>query len=207
MTINKDTKIYGSFSLKAGNNGTRFFNEKFKEYNIDAIYKSFSISNIKDAINATKTLNFSGFAVSMPFKKEVILYLDELSEECRKIGACNTVINDNGKLIGYNTDYLGVIDFLKGYESVVILGNGGMADAVNYCCDLLKINVKFITRRNWYDISNLRNEFIINCTPVSEINIHSSNIFIDTIPTTETGLKIFNKLAHEQFFLYTGIKI
>lgn len=207
MIINKDTRVYGSFSLKAGNNGCKFFNEKFTEYNINAIYKSFSITDIKDAVISAKTLGFSGFAVSMPFKKEILLYLDELSKECKIIGACNTVVNNNGKLIGHNTDYIGVKPLLEGHKEIIILGDGGMASAVRYCCSILNINIELITRRKWEIIKDLKNRVIVNCTPVTNLNIDKSNIFIDTIPTTENGLRIFRNLAREQFFLYTGIKI
>ena len=66
--ITKDTKIYGSFSKNAGSLGTKLFNLAFKYYNINAIYRSFSIDNIEDAVQAARTLKFSGFAVSMPYK-------------------------------------------------------------------------------------------------------------------------------------------
>ena len=65
--INKDTKIYGSFSSSPGNNGCEFFNKEFEDRNINAIYKSFYSDDIKKSIEAVKTLSISGFAVSMPF--------------------------------------------------------------------------------------------------------------------------------------------
>lgn len=113
MNINKDTKIFGSFSLNAGNNGNIFFNYNFKNLGINAIYKSFSITNIEDAIKAAKCLNFSGFAISMPFKKDVINFVDDISDEVKEIGASNTIINNNGRLIAYNTDYIGVREIVK----------------------------------------------------------------------------------------------
>ena len=70
-SINKDTKLYGSFSIKAGNNGCKTFNACFDHYEMNAIYKSFSVTDIKDAVLSAKTLGFSGFAVSMPFKIEI----------------------------------------------------------------------------------------------------------------------------------------
>ena len=97
--INKDTKIYGSFSNNPGNNGCSFFNKKFKENNINAIYKSFYSDDIKKSVDAVKTLDIKGFAVSMPFKVEIIKYLDKKDKTVDIIGACNTVINNKGKLI------------------------------------------------------------------------------------------------------------
>ena len=74
--INKDTQLYGSFSDNPGNNGCMFFNKGFKKHKIDAIYKSFHSTDIKKTIGSVKHLNFSGFALSMPLKIEVIPYLD-----------------------------------------------------------------------------------------------------------------------------------
>lgn len=209
MNINKDTKIYGSFSLNAGNNGNIFFNKYFQFYDIDAIYKSFSIDNIENAVKAAKTLNFGGFAVSMPFKKEVINFVDDVSNEVKIIGASNTIINKNGKLIAYNTDYMAIKSILLSYiiDNLIILGNGGMASAAEFAADELNIDYKIIKRDNWNDILLLRNTFILNCTPVRNILIDESNIFIDTLPDSEMGKKIHSIQAKEQFYLYTGIKI
>lgn len=213
--INKDTKIFGSFSLKAGNNGNIFFNKQFKLHNIDAIYKSFSINNIENAVNAAKTLNFSGFAVSMPFKNEVLKYVNELSSEVKDIGASNTIINKDNKLIAYNTDYIGIknliIDILdkkniKNNE-IIILGNGGLSKSAQYALNELKIPFKIITRNNWDNINKLNNRIILNCTPVENIKVNNNNIYLDAIPTTPIGKRIHQTLAKEQFFLYTGIKI
>ena len=207
MIINKDTKIYGSFSLNAGNNGNIFFNNYFEIFKINAIYKSFSIKNIELAVKSAKCLNFGGFAVSMPFKREVIKFVDEISPEVTRIGACNTVINKNDKLIAYNTDYLSIKSIISIYDNIIILGNGGMASASRYAANLLNISFETITRKNWNEIKNLKNKVILNCTPVSNIEIDNSNIFIDTLPTTESGINIHRIQAKEQFYLYTGIKI
>lgn len=209
MNINKDTKIYGSFSQKAGNNGNIFFNKYFQFYDINAIYKSFSIDSIEDAVKAAKILKFGGFAVSMPFKKEILKFVDELSDEVKIIEAANTIVNYNGKLIAYNTDYFAIQEILSKLKinKLIILGYGGMAQSSAYAADLLNIDYEFITRKNWDEIKKIQNKTVLNCTPVINIDIDKSNIFIDTIPTTEDGKKIHQILAKEQFFLYTGIKI
>ena len=212
MNINKDTTVYGSFSLNAGNNGNIFFNKLFELYGINAIYKSFSVVDIESAVKAAKTLNFGGFAVSMPFKKTIINFLDEITEPVKITNACNTVINKDGKLIGYNTDYLAVkekLDFLStsNVVNLIILGNGGMASSAKYAADLLNMKYEIITRKNWDDIETLQSKVILNCTPVEDIKIDKNNIFIDFIPTTEMGKNIHKILAIEQFYLYTGVKV
>ena len=107
-TINKDTKIYGSFSSKPGNNGCIFFNNKFQENGINAIYKSFYSDNIRNSVIAAKTLDFAGFAVSMPFKVEVLNHVNEVDFAAKVIGAANTIVNSNGFI---NTHPISVVCF------------------------------------------------------------------------------------------------
>jgi shikimate 5-dehydrogenase len=202
--INKDTMIYASFGKIAGNNGCKFFNKKFKENGINAIYKSFSVNNISDAINAAKNLNFKGFAVSMPYKKQIIDLLDDVDKNAKEIGAVNTVINTNGKLVGYNTDYLAIKEILQEYniKSLYIIGNGGFASAAKHTCHLLNIPYKIIDRSNFGNLDFIKNETILNCTPVENIKVDSSNQYIDGIPTTNSGKLIARKQAEHQYKLY-----
>jgi len=204
--INKDTEIYCSFAEKAGNVGCKLFNSAFNYYGIDAIYKSFSVNNIEDAVNVVKTLNIKGFAVTMPFKVKVIKYLDETDSSVLCIGAVNTVINDNGYLIGYNTDYLAakeVLDECLGVD-LYILGTGGYSRAVRQAAEELGYKPNIISRNNWDDIKDIRDSIIYNCTPLENIKVHDSNDFIDCIVSTETGKRLSWIQAYHQFKLYTG---
>lgn len=212
MNINKDTKIYGSFSNNPGNNGCILFNELFDKYNIDAIYKSFYSIDAKKTIESTKHLNFSGFALSMPLKVEIMNYLDSITPEASEIGAVNTVINNNCILTGYNTDWIGVYKYLT-HNNVylplnkpsIILGNGGFSKAIQYTLKKLDIEYKLITRENWEEISNIKNTVVFNATPV---DVQINNVtFIDGRHFTEKGKEIAKYQAIEQFYLYTGIKI
>jgi len=80
--------------------------------------------------------DFAAVNVTIPYKREVIPYLDEMDNRAKSIGAVNTVVNRNGKLYGYNTDYYGFLYTLKIHninvtgEKVIVLGNGGAAQAV-----------------------------------------------------------------------------
>lgn len=205
--IDKDTKIYCSFSITPGNNGCIFFNNAFKEKNINAIYKSFYSNNIKNSIDAVKVLNISGFAISMPFKVETLNYVDEVSNEVQKIGACNTVLNNNGRLTAYNTDYSGVRSYIQNLhldiDFLYILGNGGFSKSIQYTCELLNLNFEIIDRKNWYKLSKLKNKWIFNATPI-EINV-VDNTVIDGRPFTQEGKIISYNQSIQQFKLYTGI--
>jgi shikimate dehydrogenase len=135
--INKDTKIYGSFSTNPGDTGCKYFNSKFKHHKMNAIYKSFKVHSLAEAMSGARALGFAGWAIAMPFKVSVMKYLHEIADDAKEIGAVNTVINDNGILCGYNTDWEG---FWKAYKSFanysdelpIIAGTGGFSKAVQY---------------------------------------------------------------------------
>jgi len=200
MLLNKDTKIYCSFSLNPGNNGCLFFNKKFKKNKINAIYKSFYSDNIEKSIEAVKTLKISGFAVSMPFKTEVLKYVDEIDGVAFKIGAANTIINNDGYLKAYNTDWIGIYNFLLDYKynHITVLGNGGFSKAVQFAFDKLNITSYIITRKEWNEIPKL-DGIIFNATPV---NVITSGKLIDGRPFTEDGKKIALFQAEEQYKIY-----
>jgi shikimate dehydrogenase len=164
--INKDTKLYGSFSDNPGNNGCKFFNEAFQKHNINAIYKSFYSTDIEKTIISVKHLNFSGFALSMPLKKIIYDYLDEYDESVIKIGAANTVLNIDGVLHGYNTDWIGVYKFFekRNLEHINIIGTGGFSMAIIYALTKLGISFSICDRKNIPKIDEIENQFFINAT-------------------------------------------
>ncbi len=100
-------------------------------------FVSFGVASLSDALLAIKALGVRGVSVSMPFKVQIMKYMDRLSPEAAAIGAVNTVVNDGGSLFGTNTDYCGAHAAMS--ESgmgrgarVAILGAGGAARAVAY---------------------------------------------------------------------------
>ena len=202
--INKDTEIYCSFAEKAGNVGCQLFNSAFNYYGMNKIYKSFSIDNIEQAVNSVRTLNIKGFAITMPYKVEVLDYVDEMTDEVRDIGAANTVINDDGILKAHNTDYLAAKEVLVDFvgSNLYILGNGGYSRAVQSAAKSLGIDYKLITRNNWN--LDIRDSIIYNCTPLENLKpLIGSNKYIDCIVSTETGKRLSWIQASHQFKLYT----
>jgi len=205
--INKDTLLFGSFAKHAGNKGCELFNKAFKHYNMNAIYKSFSVENIKEAVAAAKTLNFKGFAISMPFKIEVLNYVDEMSGAVIDIGAANTVVNMDGHLSAFNTDFLAAKEFISKYNnsfnSIYILGDGGYAAAVKRAATELGFKLTLITREDWHVLPTIKGSLIYNCTPVMN-DVDDSNVYIDCLTSTETGRKLGLIQASHQFKLYTN---
>ncbi|MFT4185817.1 MAG: shikimate 5-dehydrogenase [Micrococcaceae bacterium] len=136
--ITKDTTLNGSFAANPSNVGTRFHNYLYENLGLPFVYKAFSPVEIKGAVTAIRALPMRGAAVSMPFKEQVIELIDEMDKSATAIQSVNTIVNDNGKLTGYNTDYSAVKDLVEaelvpvtGKDiTVVIQGSGGMAKAV-----------------------------------------------------------------------------
>jgi shikimate dehydrogenase len=108
--------------------------------NIDYIYLPFDIpsQNLKSALSAMTALSFKGLNVTIPHKETAIPFMNNLSEEVKIIGSLNTIVNDQGKLVGYNTDVFGIVETLQPFyneisgSQVVLVGAGGSARAVIY---------------------------------------------------------------------------
>jgi shikimate 5-dehydrogenase len=186
-------------------------NSAFYYYGLNKVYKSFSINNIEDAVNAVKTLNIKGFAITMPYKTQVLDCMgaqDFCADNVVEIGAANTVINNDGVLTAYNTDYLAAKTVLSRYEGIdlYILGNGGYSKAVQYASKSLGYNPIVVTRENWDIVDNIQhNSIVYNCTPLEDVSV-KSKYFIDCIVTTKTGKELATLQASHQFKLYTGLE-
>ena len=207
--INKDTELYCSFAETAGNTGCQMMNSSFYYYGLNKIYKSFSISNIEDAVKSVRTLDIKGFAITMPYKIQVLDYVDECEVDVGRIGAANTVINNNGTLMAYNTDYEAaktVLDRCPGLD-LYILGNGGYSKAVQIASKDLGYNPNIITRSDWNQIKEIKDSIIFNCTPLENIEVDKSNDFIDCIVSTPSGKRLSWIQASYQFKLYTGERL
>ena len=162
-----------------------YFNEKFRNERIDAEYDNFeipSIENLKEVLETTP--NLRGLNVTIPYKEEVIRYLDELSAEARAIGAVNVIrVTHKGSktvLKGFNSD---VIGFTRSIESMLeplhrnalILGTGGAAKAVDYGLKSLGLGTLFVSRTarpgviTYNDVTPdliRSHKVIVNCTPL-----------------------------------------
>ncbi len=133
--INKDTRLCMSLSARPGNFGTRFHNFLYRELGLNFVYKAFTTQDLRAAIGGVRALGICGCAVSMPFKEACIELLDELAPSARGIMSVNTIVNTDGRLKGYNTDYQAVRALLEeraipADTAFALLGSGGMAKAV-----------------------------------------------------------------------------
>jgi len=166
-----------SYSFSRG-----YFGEKFKNLKLTGhSYENFDLDTIEEFSELlTSTSHLKGLNVTIPYKEEVIHYLDAIDESAKEIGAVNTIKITNKVLKGYNTDTYGfqmsLQPFLKSYhKKALILGTGGASKAVAYVLKKLQIEFKFVSRsvkNNGLTYDNLNNDIIkahtliINCSPV-----------------------------------------
>lgn len=132
--INKDTQLCISISQKPSNFGTTLHNMAYDALGLNFTYKAFEVSDLRGAIAGVRALGIRGCSVSMPFKQDVIPYLDFLDETAEKTGAVNTIVNDGTCLTGFNTDLVGARVVLSTLlprinEPVLLLGAGGVSRA------------------------------------------------------------------------------
>lgn len=139
MQIDSKTVLTGLFASPSTHSISPIIhNNAFEKLGLNYIYLSFEVDkdNLKDAVKSIKTLNMRGVNLSMPNKKAVIQYLDEISETAKLSQSVNTIVNDNGILKGYSTDGKG---FLKSLEeekifvknkNIIILGIGGASISI-----------------------------------------------------------------------------
>ena len=110
-------------------------NAAYAALGLNFIYVPFRVKHIEDAIKGIRAFGITGVSVTTPHKIAIMQYMDEIDDVAKNIGAINTIYNDNGKLIGSNTDYIGAIHALEEKTSlsnkkVAIIGAGGAARAI-----------------------------------------------------------------------------
>lgn len=178
--------MYGLLGKKLGHSFSKLIHEQFT----DKEYQLIETDNLNQFFSENV---ISGMNVTIPYKKDVIPYLDELSTEAAEIGVVNTIISKNKKLIGYNTDYYGLKKTLDYYQisvsnqTVLILGNGSTSDTIKHYC--VNNNAKEIIvfarspRNNEYLFSETKNfkhaTIIFNATPVGMFPNNQSDLLVD----------------------------
>ncbi|MDG6095439.1 shikimate 5-dehydrogenase [Acetobacter sp. AN02] len=151
--IGRDTRLCMSLSARPGNAGSRLHNHLYETLGLDYVYKSFSTRDLPAAIGGVRALDIRGCAVSMPFKEAVIPLIDRIEDSARAIDSVNTIVNDDGVLTGYNTDYIAVRDLLVRHgvspqTPFILRGSGGMAKAVAAALRGLGFSEGIIVSRN-----------------------------------------------------------
>ena len=136
--IDAQTKLYGVIGNPVRHSLSPIIhNAAFRRMELNAAYLAFQVNNLMEALNGIRGLGICGVSVTIPFKTQVIPFLDQVEDIARKIQAVNTIKNEEGKLVAYNTDWRGALEALeekvdlKG-KKVLLLGAGGAARAIGF---------------------------------------------------------------------------
>jgi len=178
---------YGLIGYPLGHSfSISYFNQKFTDEDIDAVYENFEIPTI-DALTEVldSNPNLRGLNVTIPYKEKVLPFLDSISPEARAIGAVNVIrVTHDGKdviLKGYNSDVIGFTKSIeamldkKWHQKALILGTGGASKAIDYGLRNLGLETVFVSRYERPDTIQYKSitpevvkeyNVIVNCTPL-----------------------------------------
>ena len=169
-------------------------NTTFEKTAVNGVYLALEIEaeDLEATVANIRRYNMFGINLSMPYKQEVIQYLDELAPSARLIGAVNTVVNKNGTLIGYNTDGKGFFKSLPSFaiqgKKMTILGAGGAATAIIAQAALDQAEEIFVfTRQSSYDKTVSKMEVISRQTKsrIQVLNLEDSSLLQEKINQSE----------------------
>ena len=154
-----------------------YFAQKFEQEGIiDAEYLSFELENIETFKTLLSKTKIDGLNVTIPYKEEIIPFLDHLDETAAAVGAVNTIGFESEKCIGYNTDVIGFQESIKSllsgiHKKAYILGTGGAAKAVKYALLSMGLEVQFVSRTP-----------SSNAIAYESLKIKSGDVIVNTTP-------------------------
>lgn len=180
MTKNK---IFGLIGYPLGHSFSRkFFNQKFKEENINAEYRNFEISDIQEFKNILDK-DIAGLNITIPYKEKIMPLLAEIDETARQIGSVNvvkvTMLKNGIHTKGFNTDVIGFSDSIRPYlkpvhKNALVLGTGGASKAVVYALRQLDVSPTLVSRSN-------KNGSLTYAELTQEL-IQSAKVIVNTTP-------------------------
>lgn len=157
-----------------------FFERKFREQGIsDCSYENFELQSIQDFPKLLNNPDLKGLNVTIPYKEEVLQFLNSKNEIVEEVGACNCIKLNNGELHGFNTDAVAFKNSLQKYlkphhKCALVLGTGGASKAVRYALKQLNIDYLLVSRH--------KQQNQLGYEDVGENTIRQHQIIINTTP-------------------------
>lgn len=181
--ISGHTGLFALIGSPVGHSGSpAMYNYSFEKLGLDYAYVAFDVKEdgVKGALDAMRLLHIRGMNVTMPDKTEAARYVDALSPAAQIIGAVNTIVNENGKLIGHITDGEGFVNNLKDHgvtitgKRMVIAGGGGAATAIQVQCALdgVKEIIIFNKKDAFFERTLATAEKIRAAVPTCEVQVY-----------------------------------
>ncbi len=200
--------LFGLIGKSLGHSfSKKYFSEKFTRESLQATYQNFELQSIGEFKKLVADHDFSGLNVTIPYKRDIINYLDEVNPEALEIGAVNTIVFTEGRIKGYNTDHIGFSESidLSTVNKALVLGNGGAHHAIVFALKKSNITVDVLARNPfgkeilWSNNGPSLSEYdlVVNTTPlgtypnVDELlplqyqTITSGSIFYDLVYNPE----------------------
>ncbi len=201
-------KVYGLIGKTLHHSfSRRYFSEKFRsEGIISAQYRNFELQDLAAEIPLLKNdPEIKGLNVTIPYKTDIITFLDDITEECREIQACNCIKIKERKWTGYNTDIIGFEKTFTPHlqpfhKKALILGTGGASNAVAFVLKKLHIDFLKVSRSGAYNSSVISYEDV---TPdlLKEYKVVINTTPLGTSPNTEEYPKIpFESVTNKHYF-------
>lgn len=201
MEINGHTRLLCLIGSPVGHSGSpAMYNYSFQKLGIDCAYLAYDIKEeeTEEAIKALKLLNVKGFNITMPCKTRALSCCDELSRAAELIGAVNTVVNVDGRLVGHNTDGLGWVRNCREHgfditgKKMTIAGSGGAATAIEITSALEGVREM--------SIFALKDSFFANAqATVDKIRAHVPGCKVNLYDLADKGL-FYREIADSDIF-------
>ena len=230
----KDTQLFGVIGNPVSQSlSPNMHNAAFQKMKLKSMYIPFHVINLEKSLQGLKMLGITGLSVTIPFKIEVMKYLNNIDETAKNIGAVNTILVRNNKLFGTNTDWIGAVKALEEKTSlsgktVVILGDGGGSRAIAFGLRKNDATIIVLNRKQLHENKELAKiktaDIVINATPLGmspdenqlpmpEAFITNQHIIFDIVfkPRETKLLKIAKKkdatiVYGERMLLYQAVE-
>ena len=187
MIIDQHTDLYGVLGKPIGHSlSPVMHNAAFSATGINAVYVALETEDVDKAVQGIRGLCIKGMSVTLPLKSAVIPCLDDIDPMAERIGAVNTIVNDDGLLRGCNTDACGALKALEqktciSGKSAVILGAGGAARAIGFALRERDVSVT-VANRSLKRGEDLACSLGCSHIPLNKIGVIKTDILIQTTP-------------------------
>lgn len=205
--MSQEQKKYGLIGKKISYSfSENYFSKKFIKYNIqNCSYRNFDLENINELNRVLQDPNIKGLNITIPYKEQVVKYLDKIDNNAKLIGAINTIkVNNDNSITGYNTDYIGFIKSIEpylnsNYKKALILGTGGASKAIAFGLKKLNIESKKVSREK------IKGDMVyeeLNSKKINEYKIIINTTPLGTFPNTENYPNIPYKYITKDHICY-----
>ena len=194
MIIDQQTRLYGVVGYPVSHSlSPAMHNAAFAASGLNAVYLAFETQDIDGCLKGMRALGIRGMSITIPHKSEVMPLLDEVDGLAKRIGAVNTICNDSGRLVGYNTDAVGAIKALEEKveltgKTCTIVGAGGAARAIGFILKENSVEVK-VANRSFERGRALARSLDCPFLTLDQLGKISADILINTTPVGMAPLK------------------